>query len=471
MAFPQDFEVPVDEGGPPFQRVPVGGFGGNPGKTQDEHRAVVQSVGKAPVLLIHGNGGSADTGRWDMLDLNRMLIEAGYQKELIWAPSYLGTIGGFGGIPDLMFPHAHNVGEVREFIDNVCEYLDVEAVDIIAHSLGCTLAYSVFRGLQEQDAPMMNSWNWNQPKKWHRVGTFIALAGAFHGLGTNSFGEWDTDGEFVRELLAETHGGGGETPFDITYFCGIAEEDFIDTQNPGTGKLEGATNSVHLYNLDGKGRHERIKEDPGVFSEFLPLLNSAPPVARVTMVVDKNSGNYESPLTITLDIDPPDRIVSYEANRVTKEFMNGYIVGKIVETVTGEFIGGQKTLVLPTDGMWEVAYRVEGAAEDEKRTYWVGATEIIEAAIDTDNSTSFEGSLDVKASTTRGKLYNSLYGGGWSEAAVPLDRNALNAVVYGEGWSEGDIVTIAGNATVYFIAIDPEGTASQIISRSFKKGT
>ena len=188
-------------------------------------------------------------------------------------------------------------------------------------------------------------------------------------------------------------------------------------------------------------------------------------------MIDKDSDNYDGPLTITLDIDPPDRIVSYEARRVTKEFMNGYIVGKIVETVKGEFIGGQKTLVLPTDGMWEVAYRVEGAAEDEKRTYWVGATEIIEAAIDTDNSTPFEGSLDVRATTTRGKLYNSLYGGGWSEAAVPLDRNALNAVVYGEGWSEEDIVTIAGNATVYFIAIDPEGTASEIVSRSFKKGT
>jgi hypothetical protein len=175
---------------------------------------------------------------------------------------------------------------------------------------------------------MMNSWDWNQPKKWHRVGTFVSLAGAFHGLGTNSFGEWDTDGEFVRELLAETDGGGGETPFDITYFCGIAEEDFIDAQNPGTGKLEGATNSVYRYALDGKGRHERIKEDPEVFGEFLPLLNSVPPVAHVAMVIDKDSGNYDGPLTITLDIDPPDRIVSYEARRVTKEFMNGYIVGK-----------------------------------------------------------------------------------------------------------------------------------------------
>ena len=34
---------------------------------------------------------------------------------------------------------------------------------------------------------------------------------------------------------------------------------------------------------------------------------------------------------------------------------------------------------------------------------------------------------------------------------------------------EGSIVTIAGNATV-FIAIDFEGTASETISRSLKKG-
>ena len=148
MAFPQDFEVPVDEGGPPFQRVPVGGFGGNPGKTQDEHRAVVRSVGKAPVILIHGNVAAADRTKWNLLTIQDMLVEAGYPEEAIWAPSYLGT-----GIADVAFSHTNNVNEVRNFIDNVCEYLDVEVVDLIAHSLGCTLAYAILRGLKKQNTP------------------------------------------------------------------------------------------------------------------------------------------------------------------------------------------------------------------------------------------------------------------------------------------------------------------------------
>jgi Lipase (class 2) len=181
-------------------------------------------------------------GQWDMLDLKRMLMEnARYPQELIWAPSYLGINlpGTNGNLDDQgagASPHTNNVNEVREFIDDVCEYLGVDVVDIIAHSLGCTLVYSVFRGLEKQRAPV----NWNQPKKWNRVGTFVALAGAFHGLGSSfspflSKGEWETGGEFMKELLTETLGGGGETPFGegkpetpgptphkITYFCGVA---------------------------------------------------------------------------------------------------------------------------------------------------------------------------------------------------------------------------------------------------------
>jgi hypothetical protein len=148
--------------------------------------------------------------------------------------------------------------------------------------------------------------------------------------------------------------------------------------------------------------------------------------------------------------------------------LQGYIVGKIAETIKGMSIGGQTRLTLPTDGMWEVAYNVEGAVETEKRTYWVGTTEKIEAAIDTDNSTPFEGSLDVTATTPRGKLYHSLSGGGQSEATVPLG-DALSTVVYGEGWSEGDVVAINRDAVVYFITIDSEGNASEIVSKPFKK--
>ncbi len=136
--FPEGFTVPLDQGGP-GQGQPIGGFGGNLSKNQSEHRAVVQSIRKAPVLLIHGNAGSADSGQWDMLDLKQMLMDADYPEELIWAPSYLGT-----GTLDRSTPHTNNINEVREFIDNVCEYLDIDVVDIIAHSLGCTLGASHF---------------------------------------------------------------------------------------------------------------------------------------------------------------------------------------------------------------------------------------------------------------------------------------------------------------------------------------
>src|SRR5687768_7674973 len=195
-AYPQDFVRPLDQGGP-GQGEPVGGFGGNAGADREAHRAVVQQVGKAPVLLVHGNSGTADTPPWDLLDAKNMLLAAGYVEELIWAPSYLGP-----GTLDLVTPHTNNVDDVRDYLESVCAYLAVDVMDVIAHSLGCSLVYSVCRGLERQTAPV----NWNQPKRWHRVGTFVALAGAFHGLGTASVGEWQTGGEFMTELLQEELG-------------------------------------------------------------------------------------------------------------------------------------------------------------------------------------------------------------------------------------------------------------------------
>ena len=463
--FPQDFPVPRDEGGP-GQGQPIGGFGGDLRKNQSEHRVVVQSVGKAPVLLIHGNAGTADLGQWDMLDLKRMLMEnARYPQELIWAPTYLGInlAGTDGNLDDGgggASPHTNNVNEVREFIDNVCEYLGVDVVDIIAHSLGCTLAYSIFRGLQKRRAPV----NWNQPKKWDRVGTFVALAGAFHGLGSGfppffSKGEWETGGEFIKELLSETLGGGGEAPFEegrpetpgptphnITYFCGVARGDFIDAQKRDTGFLRGATNKAYDLGPFTTG-HEKIKENLKVFDDFLPLLNSVPPVPAVTMRIDTDSGDHDSPLEIAAKIvDPEEEIIEFVANRVRKVLLNGLLVSKVAETSEGTLDAGQP-LTLRTEGMWEVLYSAKGAVEDEKKTYWVGEVTSIEVTIVTDAFT-FEGSLNVAATTTRGNLYCSL-DGVW--------------------WNEGDEVTITEDAVVHFIAIDSDGIASEIVSQAFEK--
>ena len=209
--------------------------------------------------------------------------------------SYLGP--GSGGF-DLQIPHTNNVGEVRDFVDNVCTYLDVDVVDVIAHSLGCSLIYAIGRGLERRTPPPVN---WGQPKKWHRLGTFVALDGALHGLRPFAQGEWNPNGEFMRELLTETEGGGGETPYaagkpqtppptphHITYFCAVARGGEIDTQNTGTGRLAGAV--IKSYNLgSGWPSHRKIKEDQVVFDDFLPLLNSVPPGPPVKLTVDKDT--------------------------------------------------------------------------------------------------------------------------------------------------------------------------------------
>jgi pimeloyl-ACP methyl ester carboxylesterase len=445
--YPPDFPAPPDQGGPGAGQ-PVGGFGGNPASVRDDHRQAVKRIGKAPVLLVHGNGGAADTGRWDMLDLRRMLLGAGYTDELIWAPSYLGP-----GTSDLLTPHTDNVAELRDFLDTVCTYLDVDVVDVIAHSLGCTLTYAACRGLERHTAPI----DWGQPKKWQRLGTFVALAGAFHGLGSGGLGEWRTGGEFMNELLTETLGDGGENPFgagktqtaaptphNITYFCGVARGDFIDAQNPGTGLLAGAVNKN--YNLGtGLDGHNKIKESPLVFNDFLPLLNQVPPAPPVKLTVDQDSGAYPTPLTVTPAVEPATLVVAVTATRLTKEFVNGLLGDKILENRQETLTLGQ-TITLATDGMWQLTFST--AADDLTRTYWVGVPAV--TATITEPDEPFEQSLLVTARTSdpTARLFHSLDG---------------------VAWTEGATVTITQDAAVSFISLTPSGIASPIATRSFTK--
>jgi pimeloyl-ACP methyl ester carboxylesterase len=454
-SYPQDFPVPVDQGGPGQGKL-VGGFGGDPSADQSAHRVAVQRAGKVPVLLIHGNAGAADLTEWDMLDLKRMLNDAGYPEELLWAPSYLGP-GIFDDQALNPKPHTNNVTEVREFIDRVCEYLNVDVVDICAHSLGCSLVYAICRGLEKREPPPVN---FNQPKKWHRVGTFVALAGAFHGLGANASGEWKPGGEFMRALLEENLGGGGETPYgpgkpqtpapaphNITYFCGIAQGDFIDAQHPGTGRLAGAINVEYPLGPSSIG-HKAIKENTQVFRDFLPHLNAVPPAPLVAITIDPATGSYDTPLTISLTVAPPDKSVDFAASRVTKAFWNGLISVTVLEALNGTLRNGQ-ALTLSTDGMWELVFSAEGPIADIRRTYWVGI-EAVDVTIVTDNSVPFQGSLVVMATTgsASAKLYHSLGS---------------------DMWNEGANVAITENAVVSFIAVTPAGIASEVVSRSFKR--
>jgi hypothetical protein len=448
VTYPVDFPMPTDSGGP-GAGSPIGGFGGNPQADRDAHRAVVADLGKAPVLLVHGNGGAADVRPWDLLDQKRFLLAAGYADEIIWAPSYLGP-----GTVDLQTPHTDNVDDVRNYLEAVCAYLGVAVVDVIAHSLGCSLVYSVARGLKRQTSPIV----WDQPKRWHRLGTFVALAGAFHGLGTGSIGEWRTGGEFMNELLAETEGGGGETPFGpgdpatggpqphtITYFCATAAGDFVDAQNPGTGRLVGAVN--RSYNLgSGTQGHQAVKENHAVFDDFRPLLNSVPPSPPVVLTLQPESGSQPPGVSVTVQISP-DADVTVTAERLVTAFANGYLERTVEQTLTATARnGGGVTLSNP--GMWEVSANAVGAVP-QRATYWVGVLPV-EVTIVTDNSEPFENSLLVTANSSSNVaiIYHS------------LDR---------QRWTSGASVALNQDAVVSFVAIEPNGVASAVVSRSFTK--
>ncbi|WP_395726464.1 chitobiase/beta-hexosaminidase C-terminal domain-containing protein [Nakamurella sp.] len=448
MTYPVDFPVPTDSGGP-GAGSPIGGFGGNPQADRDAHRAAVAELAKAPVLLVHGNGGAADVRPWDLLDQRRFLRAAGYGDEIIWAPSYLGS-----GSVDLQTPHTNNIDDLRSYLDAVCTYLDVEVVDVIAHSLGCTLTYALARGLKRQTSPIV----WDRPKKWRRLGTFVSLAGAFHGLGTGSLGEWVTGGAFMTGLLAETEGGGGETPFGagdpptdgepphtITYFCATAAGDFVDAQNPGTGRLDGAVN--RSYNLgSGTQGHQAIKESQAVFDDFRPLLNSVPPAPPVELTLQPGAGAQPPGVDVTVTVDP-DRDVTVTAERVVTVFTNGFLDRTVQQTLTANVrTGGGLTLTDP--GVWEVSASADGATP-QRATYWVGVRPV-EVDIVTDNAEPFENSLLVTATSTSqvATIYHSLDG---------------------QRWTPGASVTINSDAVVSFVAIDPNGVASTVAARQFTK--
>ena len=448
MVYPLDFPVPTDSGGP-GAGAPIGGFGGNPGTDQAAHRAVIGRLGRSPVLLVHGNGGAADVRPWDLLDQRRFLLAAGYVDELIWAPSYLGP-----GSVDLQTPHTNNVDDVRDFLEAVCAYLAVDAVDVIAHSLGCTLMYAVFRGLERQTSPV----SWAEPKKWHRVGTFVALAGAFHGLGGGSLGEWRTGGEFMTELLAETDGGGGETPYaaggphtppptahNISYFCGTAAGDFIDAQNPGTGRLDGAVN--RSYNLgSGTQGHQAVKENQAVFDDFLPLLNSVPPVPAATITLSPDSGTHPAPLTVTVGAEPTDIQVDVSARRLTRQVVNGSIVDSVAETRAASLRHGG-SITLDTAGFWQLSAAAGASRID--RSYWVGVEQLV-VTIVTDNGVPFDDTLLVTATT--------------SDPAATIHHS-----LDGTHWTAGATVTIGQDSVVSFLAVTADGNSSDIVSRTFSR--
>jgi len=450
--FPRDFDHTLT------------GFGGDPAMNRAQHRDALKHT---PVILIHGNATNSADPKFGMQTIKEFLKDPGhglhYQDCEIWAMDYLGENNTS---PDLQNGvHRRHIEALRTFIDNVVKYLGVKKIDIITHSLGCTMTQGYLRGLQAD-----GGWN-NDNNRFDVVSTVVCLAGGLHGLGANtSIDEFKTGGDFqnkwpvFRGVKDETVSGSNDTSkqFDppdhedwkqvtsldnnaIAYVALTAHGDFIDQQNIDTGHLAGADLNKR-YDLGALLQgHEAIVKTLNVFDDFKIYLNQNPPKPPVSITVDKESGNFGSDLQVTVTVEPSNVPVHYTAQRVTKAFNAGFIVETVAEKKAGDLSNAQ-SLTLTPDGEWDVVFSAEGT-EDVTRTYGANVP-LPEVRILTDNGTPFKGSLVVEASTSKGTLF------------VGFD---------GKHWNADAKVTINKTSKVYFIAIDQDGLASPIVSRSFEK--
>src|SRR4051812_48842468 len=289
--FPADFDAALT------------GFGGDPLLDRDGHR---QAIRKTPVILVHGNAGHSAHPTWGMEIMKGFLKDlAGYKDAEIWAMDYLGENNTAADLND---PHRNHIAGFRAYVDQVREYLGVKKMDLIAHSLGCGMVNGYLRGLRPNGA-----WD-NSDHRLDIVSTFVSLAGATYGLGLGGIGEFKTGSPFERDshkfngVVDDTPRGEKDlaeqespqptwkkiSPLDndaIRYVAVTAVGDFVDSQNPDTGRREGANLNKRLdLGLSFAG-HEKIIKSQTVFVAFKDYLNANPPVAPTVISVDKESGS------------------------------------------------------------------------------------------------------------------------------------------------------------------------------------
>ncbi len=455
--FPSDFDPGQDTGGM-GRGNPLGGFGGAPGRSRAYHQEFIRSSGKAPIVLVHGNSGTATHPQWGWLKVIQELKrpEFGYADEHLWALSYLGE-----GQHQLKDPYSSNIDDLRTFADNVRAYLDVECIDMVGHSLGCFLILCYLAGLKKQSDPIV----FDQGQRYANVGSVILIDGALKGLSQfalpifshDTFDEWIPDHPIYRLLSPDnTPFGKNDTStpppeHHLTYWCGMVPGGYVDNLDNNkrtTGHLTGA-DANQFYEVGwGAAGHEKVKDEPAIIRDWASYLNSMPPPQPVTLTIDPPDGSYDKEMVVTVSVRPENRIVSYEARRVTKKIIAGIVQTEAAETLHGDLAHG-KTLSLENSGMWEVAFRADGAP-NVRRTYWIDASRPYVEII-TDNSVPFSHTLQVQAETDMGALFMT---------NGPSDET---------GWLPTAVVPIQETSVIRAMAITATGVASDIVLKKFEK--
>lgn len=454
--FPSDFETIIDSGGLGEGQA-IGGFGGNPDEARDHHRELIRSSGKAPLVLVHGNSGTATHPEWGWLKVvNILKSQFNYSDEHLWALSYLGP----GGIHETNDPYSKNIDDLRKFADSVRTYLDVDCIDMVGHSMGCHLILCYLAGLKKQSDPI----EWDQGQRYANVGSVVLIDGAMQGLSQFTLpgyqpelDEWLVSHDVYQCIKPDhtPHGKGdpptSEPAHNIKYWCCMVPNgypDSMDNYRHVTGHLDGADENRYYDAGWGREGHEKVKDNAAIIQDWAIYLNAVPPTDPVTITVDKPSGSYSGELMIAVSVDPEATTVHYEAKRVTKTITLGAIETRIEETRNGSLHHGQ-TLSLATEGMWEVVFTADGA-QDIARTYGIDIV-LPQVEIITDNTVPFENTLEVQARSDIGTLF--------------MNNSGVNE----DGWQRISAITITEDTVIKAIAITSAGIASGIITKEFKK--
>lgn len=143
-----------------------------------------EAIAKEPVIFVHGNSDRAiggSLGGWDASI--RAFLAAGYRSRelyaLTWGPADSTQAAS-------QYHSRAHVMLVRQFVEAVLGYTGASNVDIVAHSMGVTLARKAVLGGSANDALGGGAYDVGAPLT-NRVDTFFGIAGANLGLSSCYF--------------------------------------------------------------------------------------------------------------------------------------------------------------------------------------------------------------------------------------------------------------------------------------------
>ncbi len=486
------------------------GFGGDPNMNREQHR---KSIRRTPVVLIHGNATNVAHPKYGWLTMKEFLQGKdigikGYQDCEIWAMDYLGENNSQ---PEMPNPVQNHIDDVRNFIDSVMAYLNVQRIDIICHSLGGMMATAYIRGFKSD-----GTWD-NSINRLDKIGTAVFLATASHGLGEFSIGEFKTGGSFEvnshvfngvkddtpigsndpdkmigpddesrtyqrkgqesqgvsgpKEMFIPKKGwkdttglDAGTLPPQVVYVAIIARGDFVDLQNKDTGLLVGAHRNKRLnFGLASDG-HEQILKQRLTFDAFKECLNKYPPgisppeikklAASPVSIRISESYPYPGAVSGTGESFPKPLSVTMnvtptdiDVSYALKRVAKEYQAGYIMENVT-EACNGKLRNGEALNLSRDGIWEVIFSGPGTSDIKKTYGVSVARPAVEiTPAAPKFTGSLEVQAKASNGKLYYSLDG---------------------MHYNEGSRIKISRTHTVYFIAIDNEN-ASEVVYRSYEK--